>query len=186
MTGPAFAHPATTRLSVIGLRGNALEHVADQRPRLWVTARHDGGAVPGTFLATRNAHAEKSNAVLAQGLPAPLAVLEIGVAAIDDDVTLLEMRQQAVDNQVDDLAGGGHQKDHAWAGQGIGQIRQVETGVQRGIGRYRGDECLGDRGRAVVHRHPESMVEHVEGDIASHDAETVDGDVGGHSFCSVA
>ena len=66
--------------------------------------------------------------------PAPLAVLEIGAAAIDDDVTLLEMRQQAVDNQVDDLAGGGSSERPRVDGPGIGQIN---PGCEAGAAGYR-------------------------------------------------
>ena len=57
-------------------------------------------AVERALLAAGDAHADEVQAVLAQRLLAADGVGEVRVAAVDDDVALVEQRRQLVDHGV--------------------------------------------------------------------------------------
>ena len=83
------------------------------------------GPVSGAFLAAGDPDAEKADTLCGQCLPAPLAVVEKGVAAVDDDVAGLQVWQQTFDDQVDHLSGGRHQEYGPWPGERGGQTGKI-------------------------------------------------------------
>src|SRR4029079_1503022 len=84
--GPAVrdARPA------LGLGRHGLEHGLEALPRLDGAARPERGTVPRALLAARDAHAHEVDAELGQVGLAPPRLLKVRVAAVDDDVALVE------------------------------------------------------------------------------------------------
>ena len=73
------------------------------------------GPLQGALLAAGDAGADEVQVVLAQRRLAPAGVLEVGVAAVDDDVARLQVRDQLVDHRVGGGAGLDHDDDPARA-----------------------------------------------------------------------
>lgn len=89
MSGTLVSDPLAAGLAV-ALGRNALEHILDVRPRLLISTRHDAGAISGALLTTRNTGADKADALGSQVLGTAVGVREVGVAAVNDDVALLD------------------------------------------------------------------------------------------------
>lgn len=94
----------------VALGGNALEDVLNVGPGGLVTTGHEGGTVASTLLTTGDTAADEADALPREVLGAAVAVGEVGVTAVDDDVTLLEERQEGLDEVIDGLAG--HDEEH--------------------------------------------------------------------------
>lgn len=114
VTSALVTHPVTASLAV-ALGGNALEDVLDEGPGLLVATGHQRGTVAGTLLTTGNTAADKADALLLQVLGAAVAVGEVGVTTIDDDVTLLKVGEERLNEVVDRLASHNQQHDTARA-----------------------------------------------------------------------
>jgi hypothetical protein len=99
----------------IRLGSNGLEDVLDERPRLLVTTGHQRGAVAGTLLTTRDTGADEADTLGVEVLCAAGGVWEMRVAAINDDVALLEVGEESLDEVIDGLAG--HDEEHDAAGR---------------------------------------------------------------------
>src|SRR5690606_25231163 len=108
----AFAEIGAARLAV-ELGRDRLEDRLGVLPLLLWAADHDRRAVARALLATGHADAEEADALVTQVLEAPLAVGIERVAAFEDGVALIEMRQQLLDHVVDGLAGLDHDDDRA-------------------------------------------------------------------------
>ncbi|SCE28402.1 hypothetical protein GA0115253_104092 [Streptomyces sp. Termitarium-T10T-6] len=164
------------RRAVLRLRGDPLQHRAQRRVGLRRTARHDAGPVQRALLAAGDPHPDEMDPALAQLLLAAAGVLEVGVAAVDDDVALLQQRRELLDHRV-----GGFPRLH--------HDHQTPGAFQRGdelLGRVRGDERalvaeLLDQGvgpgrGAVVQGDGEAVAGEVPGEVAAHDRESGDAD----------
>jgi hypothetical protein len=92
-------NPVTARLA-IRLGSDGLEDVLDVWPGLLVTTGHDGRTITGTFFTTRDTSTNESNALLAQVLSTAVGVRVVGVAAIDDDVARVAVRQELLDEVI--------------------------------------------------------------------------------------
>ena len=82
-------------------------------PRRFVTAGHDAGTTPCPFRTARNAGPEEADVFGLEVLVAAVGVVVVAVPPVDDDVTLVQLRQQTLDHFIDDLAGGHQQHDLA-------------------------------------------------------------------------
>ena len=106
------------------------------------------------------------------GLVAPRGVGEERVAAVDDDVALLEMRHELVDHLVDRLAGLDHDEDRAGlldAGDKLGQRLGREKSAFLAV---LGDQLVGPLGIAVEDRNAESIVRGVSRQVCAHDGQS--------------
>lgn len=101
--------PVTAGLTV-ALGGDALEDVLNVGPGILITTGHEGRPVAGTLLTTRDTAADEADALLAEVLGAAVAVGEVGVTTVDDDITLLQEREERLDEVIDGLAG--HDEEH--------------------------------------------------------------------------
>ena len=101
--------PVTAGLTV-ALGGDALEDVLNVGPGGLVTTGHEGGAVAGTLLTTRDTAADEVDALLLEVLGAAVAVGEVRVTTVNDDVALLQVGEKRLDEVIDGLAG--HDKKH--------------------------------------------------------------------------
>lgn len=109
VTSTLVTDPVTASLT-IALSSDALEDVLDVGPGGLVTTGHEGGAVTGTLLTTRDTAADEADALLVEVLRAAVAVGEVRVTTVNDDITLLKERQEGLDEVIDRLAG--HDQEH--------------------------------------------------------------------------
>ena len=98
----------------VALSSDALEDVLDVGPCLLVATGHQRRAVAGTLLTTGNTGADEAKALASQVLGSPVGVGEVRVATVNDDVSLLEQRQEGLNPVVNSLAG--LDKEHDTAG----------------------------------------------------------------------
>ena len=92
MPGRSGAEIGHARIAVDLGRGSFKDRT-DPLVSLFRPAGHDARSVTRTFFATRHAHAEELNAFRRQVAGAHVGVFEVGVAAVDDEIARLEMRQ---------------------------------------------------------------------------------------------
>lgn len=109
----AVTNPLAAGLAV-RLGSDALEDVLDVRPGLLVAAGHERGAVAGALLAAGDTGADVADVLGGEVLGAAGGVGVVGVAAVDDDVAVLEEGEEGLDEVVDGLAG--HDEEHDLAG----------------------------------------------------------------------
>jgi hypothetical protein len=69
--------------------------------------------VARALLAARDADAEELNALASQVSRAQVRIFEVGIAGVDDEVALFEMRQQVADHGIHRRAGGHQHHDRA-------------------------------------------------------------------------
>lgn len=113
VAGTLITDPVAASLAV-ALGGNALEDILDVRPGLLVTTGHERGAVTGTLLTTRDTAADEADALLGKVLGTAVAVGEVGVTTINDDIALLEVGQERLNELVDGLSS--HNQEHDTTG----------------------------------------------------------------------
>ena len=102
-------NPITAGLSV-ALSGDALEDVLDVGPGGFVTTGHERGAVTGTLLTTRDTAADEANSLLGEVPGSAVAIREVRVTAINNDVALLKERKEGLDEVIDGLSS--HDQEH--------------------------------------------------------------------------
>ena len=122
MAGAVFAHPVAAGLAIGSAGADGLENVLHQGPRFGAAAGHHRRAETRAFFAARNAGADIHQAFALQILGAADGVGEMRIAAIDDDVAGLEMRQHQLDKFVHRRAGLHHQHDFAGPLQQAGHL----------------------------------------------------------------
>ncbi len=178
VSGAVGADVRDARRTVGGLRRDLLEHRTEGGVRLGGTARHDARAEQRTLLAARDAGAHEVDALLAQLLLAPPGVLEVRVAAVDDDVARLQQRGELADHGIGRLPGLHHDDQAARPLQRVHELL-------RGLGGDEGPlvpELLhqrgGLRGRPVVDGDGEAVAGEVPGEVAPHHREPGDTDLG--------
>lgn len=110
VSGTLITNPVAAGLTIT-LGRHALEDILDKGPGLLVTAGHQAGAVTGTFFTARDAGAYEPDALLGQVLGSAVGVRVVRVSAINNDVTLFDEGEQALNEVVDRLAGHDQQHD---------------------------------------------------------------------------
>src|SRR5690606_20411721 len=176
VAGAVRADVDTARLTVV-LGGDALQDRPEGLVGLGRAAGHDARPVERALLATGDAGADEVQADLAQRLLPAAGVLVVGVAAVDDDVALLQERDEGVDDRVGRTTGLDHDDHLAGAleaGDELLQRRARHYLALLAVGR---DVlvCLGRR--AVVQRHGVPVARKVPGDVAAHDGKPDDSDL---------
>ena len=97
----------------------------------------------------------------------PNRILEVGVAAVDDDVVGTEAGFEFVERGVDRVARGYHQPDPLVVAEPVGEVVKILRGRRPRVG------CGRDRFRVEVeHHHVVTRVEHAVEDDLSHPAES--------------
>ena len=177
VTGAVRTHPRAARLTV-DVGGDRLEQRPEGRIRLLRAARHDRRTLERADLTPGDPAPHEVDAVLAQRLLAAAGVLEVGVAAVDDDVALLEERDQLVDDRVGGVARLDHDDDPA-------RLLQRGDELLRGAARHErpfvtevADQVVDPALGAVVQRDGMPVTGEVAGEVAAHDGETGDADLG--------
>lgn len=113
VTGTLVTDPVTAGLAV-ALGSDALENVLNVGPSGLVTTGHERGSVTGTLLTTGDTTADEADALAVEVLSTAVAVGEVGVTTVNDDITLLEERQKGLDEVINGFAS--HDEEHDTAG----------------------------------------------------------------------
>ena len=148
------------------------QHRRDAIPGFAVAAWHHARTLERALLTTGNAHADKADLFLLASLVAPRGVGEQRVAAVDNDVAFLKMRQELVDHLVDRLAGLDHDEDWAGfcdAGDELGQLFGREKSTLFAVF---GDQRVGALVIAIEDRNAEPLVSRVPGQVCAHDGQS--------------
>ena len=151
--------------------GDAFEDRLHHIPGRSRSAGHDRGAFARAFLTAGNAGTDEAEAEVAEPLVAALGVGVKRVAAIDDDVALVEQRDELLDDRIDGSAGLDHDHDLARCGERLDEFLEAFC-AHKFFARMGGDEFVGDRGRAVIHRNLEAAGFHIEHKILAHDGQS--------------
>ena len=101
-------------------------------------------------------------------LLASAGVLEEGIAAVDDDVSLFQEWDEGIDGGVGRATGLDHENDAAGPFQGCDEICQSMGGDDIPLGAVECDDLVGAGGRPVVDGDPESSACKVAGQVRSH------------------
>ena len=105
MPGRSRAQPGHARIAV-HLRRSSFKDGTDPLVGLFRPAGHDARTVTRAFFAARHAHAEELDAFRCQVARTHVRVFEVGVAGIDDEIALVQVRQQIVDDRIHRSAAG--------------------------------------------------------------------------------
>ena len=99
----------------VRLGGDVLEDLLDVRPGLLVTTGHDGRTLAGTLLTARDTGTDEADTLGLKVLSAAVGVGVVGVATVNDNVTLLKtVLEEELNEVIDGLAG--HDEEHHAAG----------------------------------------------------------------------
>lgn len=163
----------------VDLGADALEHRAEDGVRLRRAAGHDARPVEGALLAAGDARADEVQAAFAQRGLAAAGVGEVGVAAVDDHVAVLEERGELVDDGVGGSARLHHDHEAAGAGERghelLGRLGRDEGALVAELVHQR----AGAAGGAVVDGDGVTVPGEVTGQVAAHHSEAGDADGSG-------
>lgn len=109
-----ISDPVAAGLTVT-LSSNALEDVLDVGPGLLVTSGHQRGTITSTLFTSRDAAANEADTLLGQRFAATVGIREVGVTTVNNDVTLLKVRQKRLDESVHRLASHDEEDDNTRA-----------------------------------------------------------------------
>jgi hypothetical protein len=177
MVRQTITNPLTAGLAV-ALGGYGLQNVLDVWPCLLVSTGHDGRAVTGTLLTSRDTGSDESDALLGEVFGSSVGVGVVRVAAINDDVALLGTGlEDGLDEGVDGCAGL-HEQHHAAGFLQLGD--EVLDAVSADDGLALGFVCKEgiDLGDCAVECHDsEAVVSHVENQVLAHDGQANEAEV---------
>lgn len=104
VAGTFVTNPLAACLA-IALGGNALEDALDVRPGLLIATRHQGRAIASTLLTSGHTGTNEANVFGGTVLCATVGVGEMGVPAVNNDISRAEQRDELVNVGVNSLAG---------------------------------------------------------------------------------
>ena len=108
----------------VDMGGDLLQDRAERLVGQCGTARHDRRPVQRAFLAAGDAAADEVDALDLRGRLPPDGVLELGVAAVDQDVAGLQQLGELVDDRIGRAAGLDHDDDLAGHLEGRHELRR--------------------------------------------------------------
>jgi hypothetical protein len=159
--------------------GDRREDRAERRVGLGRAAGHDRRPEQGALLAAGDADADEAQAALAQRLLAADRVLEVRVAAVDDDVALVEAVRELVDDRVGARAGLHHHDRRARPGERCDEAVEVLARDEPGLGMVL-HQLSRALGRPVEHRDGVALASReVAGEVRAHHGQPDDSDVRG-------
>ncbi len=172
VAGAVFAEPGDARIVVV-LGGDRGQHLLDALPGGFRAADHDGGAVARALFTAGNAHADEGQARILQRIEAAHRIAEVGIAGIDHDVVVFEVRAQQFHLLVHGRTGLDHDDDRARRADGGDELFDRLAGHDLAL-EVAGllVEFLGARDRAVEHRDRVALLGNVERKVRSHNTET--------------
>jgi hypothetical protein len=173
VAGPAGAdQPAAGH--AVDLGGDGGEDVLDHAVGLGAAAGHDAGAVQRPLLTAGDAGAEEPQAPGGQRLLAADGVLEEGVAAVDQQITLVQVAGQLLEDGVDRLAGLDHDQDAPGPGQRGHELPGRERPDQLALAAVAVQQLAGLGLGPVVDGDGEAVPGRVAGQVRAHGGQAGD------------
>ena len=107
------------------------------------------------------------------------SVAEVGVAAVDENVTRLEQGSDLFDDGIRATTGLDHHDDATRALEACDKASQIMERQEGSLVPVLGHDLVGARSCAVVNGDPETLVGHVAGQVGPHHGHPDDADLGG-------
>ena len=163
----------------VHLGGDRVPDRSEFLPGGFRAAGHEGRTKARALFAAGDAGADEAEMFGREVFFAADGVRPQGVAAVDDDVLLLEQRHQTVDHGIGRPAGLDEDDDFARALDRGDEVFECQRGMESAgrVGVFF-DEFLGLCRRAVVDGNTETMVGDVQREVLSHHGEADETDVG--------
>lgn len=114
VSGTCLTDPVTAGLA-FNRGGSLLEDLLDGRPSSCRTTRHQRGTEASTLLTTGDTRTNEEEALSLKLLGTANTIRVVGVTAVNDDVTGLEVRDELLDEGIDSRASLDEEDDLAWA-----------------------------------------------------------------------
>jgi hypothetical protein len=186
MAGALRPDECTARRA-LDLLGHLGHHRLDAGIGFGVAARHHAGAFQRPFLAAGDAHADEAKTFFLERVETPVGVGEERIAAVDDDVALVQMRSELGDDVVHRLARLDQYDDRAGPGQRGHERRDGLGWNEAALRPMLADQLVGPCAVAIVDRHAEPLSGRVAGQIGPHRREAEHSDIGEvrHGFLSL-
>ena len=186
VTGTHLTNPVAAGGVVFNLGADGLEDVLDERPGSGRAARHHARAAPCAFFATGDPGADVQQPLRFDVFLAAVGVFEQRVAAVDDDVALVEMRDQLLDEVIHRLAGLDQHHHAPWRLEFGDHFFNRMRAKHLGALGFVGEEVINLVGGTVVDDDGKTVVIHVQNQILAHDGKANQCDVSflfhGHLF----
>ena len=125
MPRAVFAHPIAAGRAVFDFGGDGLKNRLDMRPRGRRAARHERRAAQRALFAAGHARADVQQPLAFDEACAADRVREMRIAAVNDDVARLKMRQQLRDEIIHRRPGFDHQHDAARPREALREFRDA-------------------------------------------------------------
>ena len=158
----------------IDLRGDGFKDGLHDLPSGSRAAGHDGGTFAGTFFTAGDTCTDEAEAFFSEVGVATLGGLVEAVAAVDDDVVLIQKRDELLDHGVHGVAVAvfhsgrfHHDVDLAWQGETLDEFFEG-VGAEEGFAGVLGEEFVGDAGGAVIDAHLKAAAFDVENEVLAH------------------
>ena len=100
VAGSPFPYPVAAGSAVRNLGADALENGLHERPCRRRATGHHARAVQGTLLAAGNSGADVEQALALDVSGTPGGIGEMGVAAVDDDIALVQEGNEFLDEVI--------------------------------------------------------------------------------------
>ena len=169
--------PVAAGGAVLHLGADGLEDGLHIGPGRGGAAGHHGGALQSALFAAGHAGADVELALRFHVLRPPDGVGEVAVAAVDQDVPVLEEGQQLLDHAVHGAAGLHHHEDLAGLGEVRHQLLKAVAADDVLAGGPAVHEGVHLGGGAVEDGHGEALGLHVHDQVLAHDGEADEADV---------
>ena len=128
------------------------------------------------------AHAHKLQFRLGQSLAAPIRILEMGVAAVDDEIARFQKRCDPVNDRIHRVPGGYEQHDGPGSAQQIDEIADRRCGPDVGIRRFFLFKRIRFFGIQIIAGHRKTLIGHIQQEIAAHHPQADQSDVASFLF----
>ena len=182
MSGAARPDPFAAGRAVGRRCGDFFEQRFNERARFAVSPGHERGTFQGALFSSGNTGSDKRNFLFREHSDAPFGVAVVGVAAVDENISRFEVRQQLRNDVVDCASRLDHHHDSARPPERGAKLCRRICGQNVFAVGASGDEFAGAFGRTVVNSDGEAFGLHVQNKILPHHSESDHADVGKFFF----
>ena len=162
----------------VDVGGDGFEEGPEGFPGFFWAAGHDGWPVEGALLAAGDAGANEVEAAIGYFLFASDGVGVQGIAAVDDDVTVVHGVGELVNDSVGGVPCLDHDDGAAGFFEGCHEISDGFGGNEVAFGAVVGHKVMGFFRAAVIDRDGVAIACEVACEVGSHDGESDDADLG--------
>ena len=155
----------------IDLRGDRFENRLHHIPGGKRSAGHDCRSLASAFLTAGNAGSDETQAFFRKVRIATLGIGVERIAAVDDDIALVEQGDQLFDHRINRCSGLDHDLDFPRGGERLHEFLERFRTDEFFAG-MRGDEFIGGGGGAIEHADLETARFHIENKILAHDGQS--------------